>query len=256
MASNSLASPRTNIQEPLKGSMKPLNLEKLTRRVEESPEKTLIDGIISFKSERNALRTKQRIAQDEMAGLLEIYEKKREYELRAQIEKDQLRDNLRDYEKLPLKPQDQEKKVLIERLVFERDNLKHKEDTFFRDLGRMNNEFEAIRTLQKADFAAYSGRFDSTKMSIYEARRNAEKTLEQRFDRILALKQQHEGLEQERKRILDDLKKIKESDSVRRNLSNVYAANSSLNDPRYKVNLSTELNEKNQLYFSLGPLFK
>ena len=102
--------------------------DELSKQALRAKERNLIDEVDEFKREKNELRL-ARLEQDrQLEDLMKELEMKRDREMRARIEKNQIQAALQEVEKNKITAMERDKRRELERLAAEREALRLKED--------------------------------------------------------------------------------------------------------------------------------
>ncbi len=184
-----------------------------------------------IKQEKGLFRTKKQEQEEALADLLKEVELKNERDLRARIEKDQIKKDLVDLEKNKLTTLEQEKKNQLERLAQDRENLRQKEQHLLNDISRLENDMKVMDNVRDTDMKKLQDSVDKLQRRGNENVKVQDFLLQERSDKIAELKLRRENLEYERIRIMDEKEKVKNGDysSPKRPNYSLYAANQMLN---------------------------
>jgi len=102
--------------------------DELSKQALRTKERNLIEEVDEFKREKNELRL-ARLEQDrQLEDLMKELEMKRDREMRARIEKNQIQAALQEVEKNKITAMERDKRRELERLAAEREALRLKED--------------------------------------------------------------------------------------------------------------------------------
>mmetsp|Transcript_29186 Transcript_29186/g.26579 ORF Transcript_29186/g.26579 Transcript_29186/m.26579 type:complete len:136 (+) Transcript_29186:300-707(+) len=103
-------------------------------------ENDMKDELERLKKEKNDIRSIKKKEEEALADLLRDVEMKREKELRARIEKEQIKKEITSLEKTKLTTLEQEKKSQLEKLAAEREALRNKEDMLMNELTKLDRD--------------------------------------------------------------------------------------------------------------------
>ena len=193
---------------------------------------------------------KRMILQGEEDALMELMrevELKRERELRARIEKEQIKKALVDLEKTKLTTLEQEKRSQLQKLSNDRDVLKLREEELLNEISKMERDANALDQIRKDDMQKVSDAAEQIKNRRVDNNKVNDMLLQERSDRIANLRLRREQLENERMRIMEDLEKVKngEINGLRKNHSGILAAKGMLNDMKNLQNYNaTTMHDK------------
>jgi len=159
----------------------------------------------------------------QLEDLLHDLELKKEKELRARIEKDQIRRALVDLEKTKLNTMEQEKKKELTKLSNEREALRLKEEELMEEIGKLDDNMRNMDQMRKDEITKMQSVQEGLRGRKIENRKVDGMMLQERSDKIALLKVKREQLEGERMRIMDNLEKVKTGDlsTVKKNPSNL-----------------------------------
>lgn len=87
-------------------------------------------------------------------------ELKKEKEIRARVEKDEIRRALMDLEKAKLNTIEQEKKRELERLINEREQLRLKENELMKDIEHLEQNTKVLDQMRKEEVDKITGVID------------------------------------------------------------------------------------------------
>lgn len=113
-------------------------------------EKELIDELHDIKKERNFIR-QTRMEQDQaMHDLIKELETKKDRELRAKIEKEEIQKALKEIERTKTSALERDKRRELEKLAAERENLRLKEEEVIDEIKNLENKlYEQERKLKE-----------------------------------------------------------------------------------------------------------
>lgn len=125
------------------------------RRIERLTEKQRLEDMMKEENELRAARAqiklKKKQDEENFSDMLRELELKKERELRARIEKDQIRRALVDLEKAKLTIVGQEKKKELERLAAEREALRMQEAELLRDIETLEGNSQNLEAMRKEE---------------------------------------------------------------------------------------------------------
>jgi hypothetical protein len=157
-------------------------------------------------------------------------EMKRDREMRARIEKNQIQAALQEVERNKLTAQERDKRRELERLAAEREALRLKEEQVIDDIRHIEDKV----ALREAQMAADKDRMIDKLTDINHQRgtgvnqRAKEIMLARERGEIIAqLQFKRDALDKDRQRIMEDLEKVKNGDmqGLRKNEASRWAAN-------------------------------
>lgn len=117
-----------------------------------------------------------------------------------------------DLEKAKLTTIEQEKKRELERLIAEREALRAKENDLLGDIQQMEDNAKVLDQMRKEEVDKITGVIDGMKLKQSDNKRVNEGMLQEKSEKVAALRLKREQLEGERLRIMDNLDKIKNGD--------------------------------------------
>jgi hypothetical protein len=211
--------------------------EKAKKQYVSQREAEVVSELERFRQERQAVRELRNKEEAELMDLVKDLEQKKERELQARIEKEQIGKALRELEKTKLSTLEQEKKRELNKLANERETLRLKEEEIMR-------EAENLRKIIEDQEAAWREERDETlKRGAAAAQpKNANEKMQRdlardRGEKVAEIKLKKQMLEQERLRIMEDLEKVKKGDlsRVRRNIAGQLAATAITSSPNPKL---------------------
>jgi hypothetical protein len=94
----------------------------------------LHDELLEYKNRKQVLRMQQKQDEDAMVELMQELEQRKEKELRARIEKEEIARNIKNLERRQLTDVEIEKRRDLEKLASERENLRMREDQMMDDI--------------------------------------------------------------------------------------------------------------------------
>ena len=104
-----------------------------------------------LRDDRMKIRLKKDDDQKAFEELLHDLEQKKEKEIRARVEKEQIRRALMDLEKAKLTTIEQDKKRELERLIAEREALRAKENDLLDDIGKLEDNGKVLDQMRKEE---------------------------------------------------------------------------------------------------------
>lgn len=197
--------------------------KKLEQISQKKREEEMEKEIYSLKEERQKIRLKKLQDDGQLEDLLHDLELRKEKELRARIEKDQIRRALVDLEKTKLNTLEQDKKKELMKLSNEREMLRLKEEELMEEISKLNENIYNMDQMRKDEINKLQSVQDGLRGRKIENRKVDEMMLQDRSDKIAMLKVKREQLEGERNRIMDNLEKVKNGDitAIKKNPSNL-----------------------------------
>lgn len=197
--------------------------KKLEQISQKKREEEMERELYSLKEERQKIRLKKLQDDGQLEDLLHDLEMKKEKELRARIEKDQIRRALVDLEKTKLSTLEAEKKKELMKLNNERETLRLKEEELMDEISKLDENARNMDQMRREEINKLQSVHDGLRGKKLENRRVDEMMVQERSDKIALLKLKREQLEGERMRIMDNLEKVKNGDlgSVKKNPANL-----------------------------------
>ena len=182
------------------------------------------DELNRFKEERKKIRFDRKKDEAEYMELLKELELKKERELRAQVEKDQIRRALFDLEKTKLNTLELEKKKELQKLEKDREQLRIQEDNLLKEIQKVEDNTYQLDQMRNEEIEKLSSMKDNMKSKQVENKKINEYLIMERSDKISQLRLKREQLEKERIRIMDNLGKVKTGDlsSLRKNPLSIF----------------------------------
>ena len=190
----------------------------------------MIDEVEEFKREKNELRL-ARLEQDrQLEDLMKELEMKRDREMRARIEKNQIQSALQEVEKNKITAQERDKRRELERLAAEREALRLKEEQVINDIRDLEDkmaEKEAQIAADKERMIDKLADINSQRGQGLNQRRKEMQLAKERGEIIAQLQYKRDTLDKDRVRIMEDLDKVKSGDlqGLRKNEASRWAAN-------------------------------
>lgn len=124
--------------------------------------------------------------------MLHDLESKKEKEIRARVEKDQIRRALMDLEKAKLTTIEQEKKRELERLIAEREALRAKENDLLHDIESMEDNAKVLDQMRREEVDKITNVIDGMKLKQGDNKRVNEAMLQEKSERVAALRLKRE----------------------------------------------------------------
>jgi len=188
------------------------------------------NDIQRLKQDKALIRSKKNQEEEVLADLMKEVELKHERDLRARIERDQIKKDLMDLDKHRLSTLEQEKKLRLEKLALDRDNLKQKETQLVQDIAKLEHDTKVLDQIRDNERRQVQDSVDKLQKRGTENIKVQDYLLQERSDRLAELKLRRENLEFERLRILNEKEQIKKGEysSPKRPNYGVYAANQML----------------------------
>lgn len=184
-----------------------------------------------LKKEKAEIRVRKQKEEENLTDLMKEIELKKERDLRARIEKEQIKKEIMLLEKNKLSSLEQEKKASLEKLAGEREMLKKKEDHLMNELARLEDDMRGLDEIRNQEMDKVNKNAELLKQKGRENKGVNEILIRERSDKIAELKMRREQLDLERQRIMGDLDKIKKGETVpKRSNYGLYAANQMLNE--------------------------
>ena len=221
---------------------KDADFNKLYAREVQGKELFIQSEVNRIKQEKATLRTKKQEDEEALADLIKEVELRNERDLRARIEKDQIKKDLADLQKNKLTTLESNKKAQLENLALEREGLRLKEQQLIQDIAKLDTEVKVMDKI-RADDINKKGNNVIDLMQRRGVNTSAQEViLKERSDKIAELKLRREYLEFERTRILEDKEKVKKGDlsSLKKPNYGLYSANQLLNNINGPTNYSSD----------------
>ena len=202
--------------------------EELSKQALRAKERELKDEVEEFKREKNELRL-ARLEQDrQLEDLMKELEMRRDREMRARIEKNQIKHALQEVQKNKITAQERDKRRELERLAAEREALALKEEQVIQDI----RDLEAKMAHKEEQIRLDKQRMIDKLTDINNPHKNTQRYREmqlakERGEMIANIQNRRDTLEKDRIRIMDDLQKVKSGDmqTLRKNEASRWAAN-------------------------------
>ena len=187
-----------------------------------------------LKLEKADIRAKKQHEEEILTDLIRETELKKERDIRARIERDQIKKEIATLEKTKLTALEQEKKNQLEKLAADRELLRQKEENLLKEVNRLEGDMKTMDKVREEDIKKQEDVLDTFKRKGTENTKVNEILLTDKSDKVAQLRLRREHLELERQRIMGDLEKVKSGDlgSLRRSNYSVIAAKEMLNDMR------------------------
>ena len=196
-----------------------------------SRDNNIENEINRIKQEKAEIRLRKQKEEENLAELMKEVELKKERDLRARIEKEQIKKELVNLEKTKLTTLEQEKKIQLEKLANEREVLKQKEDRLMNELQRLEGDMQTMERIRQEDMARVNEAADHLKANKRENRIVGGALLQENSEKVAELKIRREQLDLERQRIMGDLDKIRKGEPVsKRPNYALYSANKMLGE--------------------------
>jgi DNA repair exonuclease SbcCD ATPase subunit len=180
--------------------------EELSKQALRAKERELKDEVEEFKREKNELRL-ARLEQDrQLEDLMKELEMRRDREMRARIEKNQIQHALQEVQKNKITAQERDKRRELERLAAEREALALKEEQVIQDI----RDLEAKMALKEEQIRLDKQRMIDKLTDINNPHKNTHRYREmqlakERGEMIANIQNRRDTLEKDRVRIMDDL---------------------------------------------------
>jgi len=100
----------------------------------------LISEVGDFKKEKNFLRQQREEQEQAMHNLVKELEMKKDRELRAKLEKEEIQRALKDIEKTKVSALERDRRRELEKLAAERENLRLREEGVLDDIKNLENQ--------------------------------------------------------------------------------------------------------------------
>lgn len=99
--------------------------------------KDLYDDVKALKNKKHLMRLQKGDEDEEVLGLMKELEQRKEKDLRAEIEKEEIARTMKELDKNSLTNADKLKRRELEKLSAERENLRIREQNMMDDIGKM-----------------------------------------------------------------------------------------------------------------------
>lgn len=189
----------------------------------------------NLRLERQQIRAKRKQEEAVLEDLLNELNKRKERELKARTEKEQIDMALHELENRKLTTLEAEKKKELQKLHNEREALRLKEEELMNEVQRLQNRIDDNERLWKAerDKANLEAQGVDVSINMQNLHKRQLQLAKERGEFAASLSKKKEILENERLRIMDDLRKVKKGDygSIRKNAAGVLVASKILGNP-------------------------
>lgn len=167
------------------------------------------DEIQQLKNKKHLLRLQEDDTEGEVIELLKELEKSKEKDLRAQIDKEEIKQALKDMDQTALTHADRQKRRELEKLSSERENLRIREQQMADDIKKMEQEMiqREKRFRKEADEVRKENNDDV--FAVNEIKKKELEMAKDRGDTVVKLQHKRQQLESERNRIMNDLDNLK-----------------------------------------------
>ena len=198
-------------------------------------EQDVRDELNNLRLERQQIRAKRKQEEAVLDDLMNELDKRKERELKARAEKEQIDMAMRDLESRKLTTLEAEKKKELQKLHDEREALRLKEEELMNEVQRLQQRIDDNERLWKAerDKANLEAQGVDVSINMQNLHKRQLQLAKERGEFAASLAKKKEILENERVRIMDDLRKMKKGDfgSIRKNAAGVMVANRILGNP-------------------------
>lgn len=166
------------------------------------------DDIQELKNKKHLLRLRDEDTHEEVIDLLKELEKAKEKELRANIDKEEIRQAIKDMDHSALTHADRQKRNELEKLSSERENLRIREQQMIDEVKQMEGGIlkKEKKFREEADEARKVNNDDI--FAINEIKKKELDMAKERGDHVVSLQHKRQMLEKERERIMNDLDHI------------------------------------------------
>jgi hypothetical protein len=207
--------------------------DKLYTKAVQDREMQMQLEIDKIKLDKANMRAKRQQEEDALVDLIRESEQKKERDIRARIERDQIRKEISNLEKAKLTNLEQEKKTQLEKLAADREALRIKEEQLIKEVENLEQETKVMAKVREEDLKKQDDVLDKiAKRGGGENTKVNEVLLNEKSDRVAQLKAKREMLEFERQKIMGNLEKVRagELPSHRKSNYGLFAANQLLGD--------------------------
>jgi len=158
-----------------------------------------------LKINKHLLRLKEEDTNDEVIELLKELERAKEKDLRAEMDKEDIRHAIKEMDHSALTHADRQKRRELEKLSGERENLRIREQQMIDDIKRMEENMvkKERKFREEADEARKVNNDDI--FAINEIKKKELDMAKERGDAVVRLQHKRKQLENERERIMNDL---------------------------------------------------
>ena len=196
--------------------------------IHQSREKEILEELQQYKKDRTMIKEKRTQQYDEYAQLLEELKGRKDRELQAQIEKDQIRIAIAEADKGRYGI---EKRRIFERLLNERENLRLTEESVMREAIEIDQNMQNLGKIRNSGMESGSTQFGGNQSNGFELRKTTELLLNENSNKITKLKEKISGIDATRQRIMQELERAKQTDSsFRKNDSGMASASNFLKE--------------------------
>lgn len=189
----------------------------------------------NLRLEKQKIRAKRKQEEAVLEDLLRELEKRKEREFKARTEKEQIEIALKELENRKLTTLEAEKKAELKKLHEQREMLRLKEEELMTEVQRLHIRIDDNDRLWKAerDKSNLEAQGVDVSINMQNLHKRQFQLAKEQGEYAAGLVKKKDILEQERTRIMDDLKKIKKGDygSIRKNAAGVMIASKILSDP-------------------------
>ena len=185
-----------------------------------------MEEIEDFKREKNQVRL-ARLDQDRaLQDLMSELDLKREREIRAKVEKQEILKTLQDLERTKITALERDKKRELERLAAEREGLRLREEEVMQEIHELEVRIQEKERMVREQMQLESHRVANMENQGANGRRREIQLAKERGENIAGLQHKRDMLEKDRLRIMEDLERIKngEISSLRKNEASRWAA--------------------------------
>lgn len=193
-----------------------LEFENAKKKYVMQREQELKQEIDSYKLNKEKARGMRQAEEAALMDIMRELEQRREAEMRARFEKEQISHALRDLEKTKLTALEHEKKREIHKLAGEREALRLKEEELMNEIQTLQDQLEGQELLWKEQRDKINTVASGVKVgkNLEVIQKRQAELAKERGEQVAGLKVRKEMLEHERKRIMDDLEKVKKGDTT------------------------------------------
>lgn len=209
--------------------------DKLYTKAVQEREMQMQLEIDKIKLDKANMRAKRQQEEDALVDLIRESEQKKERDIRARIERDQIRKEISNLEKAKLTNLEQEKKTQLEKLAADREALRIKEEQLIKEVENLEQETKVMSKIREEDLKKQDDVLDRITKRGGENTKVNEVLLNEKSDRIAQLKAKREMLEFERQKIMGNLDKVRSGElpALRKSNYGLFAANQMLGDVKH-----------------------
>ena len=173
-----------------------------------------------------------------MLDLVKELEGRKDRELRARIEKEEISKALKEIERTKISALEQDKRRELERLAADREGLRLKEEEVMDEIKNLEHKLYEQERMQRERRDPTGDQIAKSQYYGNEMRKKEIEIAKQRGEDLAQLKHRKELLEKERVRILDDLDRVKNGDitALRRNEASRWVGNDIIANPSRDFN--------------------